>query len=310
MRIAVIGAGGVGGYFGARLSAAGLDVTLVARGEHARALKERGITIESTEGQEHVALPKVQLFEALEGSFDVVFVAVKWPALEAVCAELQRVLAPHGVVVPLLNGLDSEDFVARYVGAQRTLAAVAYMSSGILGPGRIYAHGNTRAGLAPYRPGQTEVLEAVARCVEQAQIPVRRHEDHLTMLWEKMVWNAPFNAICALTDKRAGDVLLHAEGCVRDAMREVIAVARAEGAQLSESMIDVMLELTRREFPLTEPSMLQDVRAGRPTEVDILQGAVVSRAERHGLAVPVLRSLAQLMRARSAEAQAPSASAG
>jgi 2-dehydropantoate 2-reductase len=300
MKIVVIGAGGVGGYFGARLSAAGEDVTIVARGEHARVLRERGLIIDTPKGEELVRLPRVHALEELEGHFDVVLLAVKWPALEAVCEQVPLFLAPHGVVVPLLNGLDSEDVVARYVGAQRTLAAVAYMSSGLVEPGRIYAHGNTRAGLAPYRPGQDADVEALASRLDRAGIPVRRHQDHLTMLWEKMVWNAPFNAICALTGKPAGQVVERAEALVRAAMREVIAVARADGAQLSDVMVDLMLQLTRMEYPLTEPSMLQDVRAGRATEVDILQGAVVERADRHGVDVPVLRTLATLVRTLTA----------
>jgi 2-dehydropantoate 2-reductase len=300
MRILVIGAGGVGGYFAARLTKAGEDVTVVARGEHGRALREKGLFIEGPSNEEHVPLPKVGELTELTGPYDLVLLAVKWPALEAACDELQRLLAPHGIVAPLLNGLDSEHVVARYVGAQRTLAAVAYMSSGILAPGRIYAHGNTRAGLAPYRPGQEAALESLASALERAGIPVRRHADALTMLWEKMVWNAPFNAICALTQKRAGEALSQAEELVRGAMREVIAVARADGAQLADVMIDVMIQVTRIEYPRTEPSMLQDVRAKRATEVDILQGAVVERGKRHGVDVPIMQTLASLVRALSA----------
>jgi 2-dehydropantoate 2-reductase len=255
---------------------------------------------------ETVLLPSVFLSaEELKPGFDTVFLAVKWPALEEACAELQRVLSPHGVVIPLLNGLESEDVVASFVGAQRTLAGVAYMSSGLLGPGRIYAHGNTRAGLSAYRPGQEADLERVTRALEQAGIPVRRHENYRGMLWEKMLWNAPFNAVCALTGQRAGAVLEHGEGVVRAAMQEVIAVARAEGVELNESLIDGMVQLTRSEFPLTEPSMLQDLRAGRTTEVEILQAAVVRRARESGVHTPVLNTLASLVKAH-----APSGVAG
>jgi 2-dehydropantoate 2-reductase len=297
--------------FAARLAQAGADLTLAARGEHGRRLREVGLLIE-THGAargsnaekeptlESVRFGRVLPTEDLEPGFDVVFLAVKWQALEQACEELPRVLAPHGVVVPLLNGLDSEDVVATFVGAQRTLAAVAYMSSGLMGPGRIYVHGNTRAGLAPYRPGQEAELAQVAGWLERAGIPVRRHAEYKTMLWEKMVWNAPFNAICALTQKSAGEALEHCEELVRGAMGEVIRAARADGAQLPDVMVDAMLMLTRSEYPRTEPSMLQDVRAGRATEVEILQGAVVRRAVEHGVEVPVMRTLLSLMRGRSA----------
>lgn len=300
MRFLVIGAGGVGGYFAARLAHAAADVTVVARGEHGRVLREDGLTIEGGPATEHIKLPKVGEIAEISGRFDAIFLAVKWPGLEMACDELPRLLAPHGVVLPLLNGLDSEEVVARYVGAQRTLAAVAYMSSGILAPGRIYAHGNTRAALACFRPGQEVELERVAAALERAGIPVRRHHDFRSMLWEKMVWNAPFNAICGLADKPAGQVLTLCEELVRTAMQEVIQVGKADGAMLADVMVDLMVQLTRHEYPLTEPSMLQDLRAKRATEVDILQGAVVARAEKHGVDVPVLRALRDLVRARSA----------
>jgi len=303
MRVLVIGAGGVGGFFSARFSRTDVDLTVLARGEHGRALREHGLTLEAGPELETFHFPSVSLTpEGLSPGFDVVFLAVKWPALEEACAELQRVLSPHGVVIPLLNGLDSEEVVARFVGAQRTLAGVAYMSSGLLAPGRIYAHGNTRAALAPYRPGQEEDVGRVARLLEQAGIPVRRYDDHRAMLWEKMLWNAPFNAVCALTGQRAGPVLARCEGVVRAVMSEVIAVAAAEGVMLDPASIESMLALTRNAFPLTEPSMLQDVRAGRATEVEILQRAVVRRAGAHGVPVPVLDTLACLIEARESSA--------
>src|SRR5689334_8762493 len=105
MRVLVIGAGGVGGFFSARLAASGVDLTVVARGEHGRLLREAGLVIESSPTMETIPLPRVCFATAdLKPAFDVVFLAVKWPALEEACAELQRILAPDGVVIPLLNG--------------------------------------------------------------------------------------------------------------------------------------------------------------------------------------------------------------
>jgi 2-dehydropantoate 2-reductase len=297
MRILVVGAGAVGGYLGARLAEADEDVTFVARGEHAHVLAERGLLVRGRQGDERTRPLRVSSATSLKGPFDVVLVAVKWPNLDEACDELARLLAPHGVVLPFLNGLDSEEVVSRYVGAQRTLAAVAYMSSGLTAPGELYTHGNTRIGIAPYRPGQGEVVQELGRRFEKAGVPTRLAEDATTMLWEKMVWNAPFNAVCALTGKRAAAALAAAPSLIEEAMAEVLRVARAEGAHLPDAFIPVMLHLTRTEYPDTEPSMLQDVRAGRPTEVDILQGAVVERGARAGIDTPVLRTLAALVRA-------------
>jgi 2-dehydropantoate 2-reductase len=299
MRFLVIGAGGVGGYVGARLVMAGEDVTIVARGAHGAALREHGLTMRLTSGAERVPLPNVLEARDLRGQFDAVLVAVKWPALPEACDELARVLTPDGVVLPLLNGLSSEDVVASYVGAQRTIAAVAYMSSGILAAGEIYVHGNARLGLSAYRPGQEDWVQKLARAFDKAALPVRVHADYRTMLWEKMVWNAPFNAICALARKASGPVVASQPELVRAAMLEVISVARADGANLPDMMADVMLQVTKKEYAETEPSMLQDMRAGRTTEVDILQGAVAERAEALGVAAPIMKTLAALIRAAS-----------
>ncbi|MEY4509343.1 MAG: hypothetical protein RLZZ450_1465 [Pseudomonadota bacterium] len=298
MRTLVIGAGGVGGYLSARLAQANNDVTIAARGAHGRALQERGLTLHTSKGSEHIVLPRVVAsVDSLREQFDLVLVAVKWSGLEQALDPLPNLLAPYGVVVPLLNGLTSEDVVARYVGAQRTLAGVAYMSAGILEPGAIYETGNTRVGLAAYRPGQDADLERVGALLSRASIPVQQQPDYMTMLWQKMVWNAPFNGICALARRPAGACVELMEPLIKRAMLEVIAVARAEGVVIPEQFADFMLGTTREQFALTEPSMLQDLRAGRATEVDILQGEVVLRAQKLGVDVPVLSTLAALMRA-------------
>lgn len=300
MRFLVIGAGGVGGYLGARLLLSGADVTFVARGAHARALREAGLLIRGPRGDERVQLTQVAEARALTGQFDVALLAVKWPGLPEACDELPRLLAPEGVALPLLNGLSSEEVVASYVGAQRTIAAVAYMSAGLLEPGEIYVHGNSRLGLSAYRAGQDAWVQKLAKLFSEAEVPVRVHPEYRSMLWEKMIWNAPFNAICALTRKNAGQVLEREPELVREAMREVIAVARAEGVQIPDMMVDVMLQVSRNEYPKTEPSMLQDVRAGRATEVDILQGAVAERGRQLGVETPVMRALAALVRGLTA----------
>jgi 2-dehydropantoate 2-reductase len=297
MRIVTIGAGGVGGYLSARLAAAGHDITVVARGEHGRALATRGLSIDGPNGEETITLPRVVAdLATLEGRFDLLLLAVKWPELETVCDALPNLITPNGLVAPLLNGLTSEDVVSHYVGAQRTLAAVAYMSAGITEPGRIYVHGHTRVGFAPYRPGQEPAVAELAAMFERAGVPAQQSDDHRAMLWQKMVWNAPFNGICALTRKPAGVCADQLEPLVRRAMNEVIAVARADGISLPSQLVDAMISGTRRDFPRTEPSMLQDIRRGRPTEVEILQGEVVRRAEHLGVEVPVLSTLAGLIR--------------
>lgn len=307
MKTLVIGAGGVGGWFGAQLARAGVDVTIAARGAHGRALAEQGLALHTDSAGEVERVRFAHVVSAtaeLQERFELVLIAVKWPELEAACDPLPNLLRYDGVVVPLLNGLTSEDVVARYVGAQRTVAGVAYMSGGLLEPGSIYVHGNARLSLAPYRPGQDGEVERIAALFSHAGVPVQQSPDYRAMLWQKMVWNAPFNGICALTQKNAGACAEQLTELVKRAMLEVIAVARAEGVALPDQLADVMLRVTREESPLTEPSMLQDVKKGRPTEVEVLQGEVVRRAAALGIDVPVLATVADLIRCLTGAPQA------
>jgi 2-dehydropantoate 2-reductase len=117
------------------------------------------------------------------------------------------------------------------------------------------------------------------------------------VLWTKLLWNAPFNAVCALTRKNAGQVLAvpELEALVRDAMREIAAVARAESVTIDDATIDATIAATKTKFSGSEPSMLQDVEAGRETEARALQGAVVERGTLHGISTPVHRALLALV---------------
>ncbi|MDB4988009.1 MAG: hypothetical protein JWN04_3187 [Myxococcaceae bacterium] len=304
MKTLVIGAGGVGGCIGAALAEAGFDVTIAARGEHGRIVREHGLTIRTGTTERRVRFTNVvAAADSLQQRFELVLLAVKWPELESACDALPNLIAVDGVVVPLLNGLSSEDVVMTYVGAQRTVSGVAYMSAGLIEPGAIYVNGRPRVGLAPYRPGQDAEVARIEALFTKAQLPVQLSADYRAMLWQKMVWNAPFNGICALSQRSAGACLEQMEPLLRRAMLEVLAVARAEDVLLPDQLVDALLEVTRSEYALTEPSMLQDVRKGRPTEVDILQGEVVRRAARLGIDVPVLGTLATLVRGLT---QAPS----
>jgi 2-dehydropantoate 2-reductase len=301
MRSLVIGAGGVGGVIAQRLAEHGCDVRVVARGAHGDAIARRGLVVRSPAGERRAALHVLSAEHVADHSVDVAFVCVKWPELPSALAELARVLVPDGVVVPLLNGLDAEDLTAQYVGAQRTIAGVAYMSAGIAEPGVIYEHGHSKLGFAAYRPGQERSVAELVAMACDAGLAAQAHEDAAAMLWSKMVWNAPFNAICALANLNAGAVVVQDADLVKQAMREVIAVARAHGVALPDLLVDGMLHVTRSEFPDTVPSMLQDVRRGRPTEIDILAGRVAELGAARAVPTPVLSTLASLVRMRTAE---------
>jgi 2-dehydropantoate 2-reductase len=298
MKILIVGAGAVGGTFGAKLVSGGHEVAFVARGEHGRILREQGLSLEAPEGGINARGPVFESVEAAVGfGADVALVAVKWPSLEEVAAGTAAALAPGGVAIPLLNGLDVEERLAESIGAERVVGGVAQLAAALVAPGQIRLRAGGMITLAPFVPAQRELVEHIAATFS-ACFPCHAEPDLHRVRWQKLLWNAPFNAICALTRRRAGEVLALPEldALVRQVMREVLSVARAEGVVLEDSAMDAMIAITHGLFANTEPSMLQDVLAGRETETDQLQGAVVARAERHGVPTPALVTLHALLR--------------
>lgn len=292
-----MGTGAVGGWFGAKLALGGHSVTFVARREHGAAIAERGLIVETPDG-ELVARGSVidDVARARGQDFDLALVAVKAAALAEVAPETGAALSPQGIAIPLQNGLDSERELAAVIGAEHVVGGVAQLAAALVTPGRVRVRAGGMMTLAPLSAEGLERVQTLARELDQS-FPCVAEADLGRVLWTKLLWNAPFNGICALTRKNAGDVLAvpALEALVRDAMKEIVLVAQSEGIDLGEHAVDAMLAITRGMFSDTEPSMLQDILAGRATETDTLQGAVVLRGERHGLPTPIHRTLHALL---------------
>lgn len=297
MKVLIVGTGAVGGWFGAKLAKGGHSVTFVARREHGAAIRERGLIVEAPEG-EIVATGAVidDVAQARGGGYDLALVAVKASSLFEVAPGTGAALAERGIAIPLLNGLDSERQLASVIGSEHVIGGVAQLAASLVTPGRVRVRAGGMMTLAPLAPEQLERTRALASELDRS-FPCAAEEDLGRVLWTKLLWNAPFNGVCALTRKNAGDVLAvpALESLVRDAMKEIVLVAQSEGVTLGEHAIDAMLAITRGMFSETEPSMLQDVLAGRTTETDALQGAVVERGERHGVPTPIHRTLNALL---------------
>jgi 2-dehydropantoate 2-reductase len=298
MKILVVGAGAVGGYFGTKLALAGHDVRFVARGAHGRALGERGIRVEVGSETLRVEVPIVSDVSGARGmEADVALVTVKAASLHDVANGLGAALAEGGAAVSLLNGLDAPEILAGVLGRERVVGGVAQVAARIVEPGVIGVDAPGRVLLAPLIPEKLPLAKRLAEEFSRAGFACDAKSDLARVLWTKLLWNAPFNAICALTDQSAGQVLERPEleRLVRDAMTELSRVAAAEGVELDARMIDKTIDATRTQFAGSIPSMLQDVRAGRETEANALQGAVVERGLRHHVETPIHRTLLALV---------------
>jgi 2-dehydropantoate 2-reductase len=289
MRVLVVGAGSVGGYFGGLLGRSGHDVALVARGEHARAIRDSGLAVETPSGEVRLRAPVIEPLAAARGfGAEVAIVAVKARDLAGVLGDLAAALDPDGVAVSLLNGLDSEHELARVLDPERVFGGKVMIAAGRIAPGRLYVRAGGEMLLAPLAASSLERARELAQAFSRA-FPCTVHPDLAWVLYRKLLWNAPFSALSAITGRPAGEVLAipALERVVRAAMAEVLSVARAEGVDLGPEDAEAMVRATRDVFGATTPSMLQDLGAGQPTEADSIQGAVVERGARNGIPTPV-----------------------
>ncbi|MGD9511211.1 MAG: 2-dehydropantoate 2-reductase [Geminicoccaceae bacterium] len=290
MRIAVLGAGGVGGYFGARLAASGNDVTFIARGAHAQAMREHGLQVLSPLGD--LRLQPVKLHEDWRGTglVDLVLVAVKMYDLEAAAAQLKPLLAADTAVVPFQNGVEAQAILERVLGKRYVCGGTAYIAAAIERPG-VIRHTGKGARLVfgePY-PTQSWRLETLEAACRGAGIDCLLAPDIAVEVWRKFIFLAPFAGITCFARTSIGAVREDPAlwGRFRSLVEEATAVARASGVALPEGEEEQRLELARKLPTEMRSSMLHDLEAGKRLELDWLTGAVVRLGAEHGVATPV-----------------------
>ncbi len=298
MRVAVVGAGAIGGLVGGRLAGAGHEVWLIhRRPEMVDALRSGGLLLEDDSG-EH-AVPVRATADAREaGMVDLVVVLVKTPQTHDAALAARPLVGEDTVVLTLQNGLGNREILGQAVGEERVLAGITYAGAAVLAPGRVRetAPGATVIGEKDGR--STERVERLARAFTEAGLPTTVAPHIETALWAKLVINASLNATCAISGANPSQLLGIPEACawLRLAAQEVAAVARAGGVELPFSDAGERVIQHCRTIGASKPSMLQDVEQGRWTEVDAINGAVVRAGERLNVPTPYNRALALLVR--------------
>ncbi len=301
MRIAVVGAGAVGGYFGARLAAAGADVRFVARGAHGAALRRTGLKLRSALGDLHLHPVRVSApGEPADRPADLVLVAVKMYDLEEAAPAVAALCGPATLVVPIQNGVEAADILAARLARARLAPAVAYIGAHLETPGVIRHVGTTaRLVFGPVQGEPEPALEALAAACRRAAIDHELSRAMPVELWRKFVFLAPFAAITTRYRLSAGalreDPLAWMR--LRALVAEAVAVGRARGVPLPEDLVEERLELIRNLPAGMRSSMAVDFEAGRPLELDWLVGAVVRLGEAAGVPVPESRAVLEELRA-------------
>jgi 2-dehydropantoate 2-reductase len=289
MRIAVIGAGGVGAYFGGRLAVSGNDVTLIARGRHLDAIREQCLRVRSVHGDFTVAVPATD-DPAQVGPCDAVLFCVKSYDTEAAAALLHPLLDEETAVISLQNGIDNEEKIAALIGANHVVGGAAFIFSAIAEPGVVvHTGGPAKIVFGELDGVRSQRVERLLMACREAGIDADIPADIRVVLWTKFAFICATAGLTSAVRLPLGDIRTCPESrqLFRRILVEVVALARAEGVLLSDGVIDQQLGFAERLEPGSYSSLHHDLVNRRRMELEALQGTVVRRAAEHGVLAPV-----------------------
>ncbi|MBS1240561.1 MAG: panE [Proteobacteria bacterium] len=303
MKVVILGAGAMGCLYGAAFHRAGCDVTLVdVNAEHIAAINAKGLDLETRAGRELLPLP-ARLPEKAEGIADLVLVFTKVFHTDAALQGAKHLIGPETHVLTLQNGLGNAERIAAHIAPDRVLVGIASLPADLVAPGRVRSMGEGGSRLFPAFGGDPgfagEVADLLTKGGLNAALEPRIHET----IWEKAIFNAAMNPLCALTRKTPGFFLdkPEARAMIHAVVEEGVAAANANGFAISSEPIHALTLVSMTDHADHEASMLQDVKAGRRTEVDSINGAIVEAAKRAGVEAPVTETLWRLVKLEEAK---------
>lgn len=292
MKIAIVGAGAVGSYYGARLAKAGVPVILLARGATFQQLKDHDVIVKSYTGDFSARVPVTDSIKGLKRPATIIL-AVKCYDTDSVIEQIWPAVSKGTLLLSLQNGVENETKLARAFGAEKVAGAVCYIGAEVTAPGVVVhsARGSVAFGEMDGRP--TDRIQKIYNAFAKAGIPSTLSQNILGDLWTKLAWNSAFNQVCAVARVTVGQALDSPEHTsqMKEVMAEVMAVAKASGVKLDPQMIEKSLELSRNELRAVRPSMLQDLEKGRRLEHDAFGGFIMREGKRLGIPVPANNGL-------------------
>ena len=293
MRIAVMGAGSIGSYFGGMLARSGNRVALIARGEHLASILEQGLRIQTDTGL--LTIPCGENLSATDNPADVcpvdlALLTVKTYQNDAAIPAMLPMLGPQSVVLCLQNGIDSYLSAAEQVGTERVLPGAAYIEASRLGPGLVKQSGSVvRIAFGEPDGSDSERVRLIEHTLAGAGISARSTSDIRATLWTKFLFIATMAGVTSLSRETMAQLMPRPEWkkVVVACMREIEGVARADGIALEPDIVQKTIAYIEGDLEDMHASMHADIMAGRPLELEALNGAVVRAGERLGLPTPI-----------------------
>lgn len=300
MKIAVFGAGGVGGYFGGRLAAAGVEVGMIARGAHLAAIRGQGLAIKSPLG-DAVLHPKASEDPADIGPSDVVLFCVKLYDVESAAARLGPLLKPDTAVISLQNGVDAEDRLAKIIGPAHVAGGVAQISATIDAPGVIRHHARFARFVFAERDGRmsARLERLLAACKAATGMVADIVPDIDKAVWEKFIMLASIAAVNGVTRLPLGKIVGDPDmsALLLGAMLEIEAVARARGVKVADDAARAAFKTAQAMPADMKASLLFDLEKGNRIEIEGLSGAVARLGEAAGVPTPIHRTVYAALKA-------------
>lgn len=285
MRIAIMGAGAIGCYFGAILARAGHQVTFIGRPIHVDAINRDGVLLEMQGTRTFVPAHASTEASAVAGA-EVVLVCVKSADTESAGRAMSAYLDPGAVILCLQNGVDNAERLQTMLG-RPVIPTVVYVGTGMEGPGHVKHHGRGELLI-----GRSSASLGIAKLFDGTAIEASVRDDIDKVLWSKLVTNCAYNALSAVAQIAYGPMMA-VDGCkevVTDVVGECLAVAKACGVALNDLTADKIISLAAT-MPNQRSSTAQDLARGKATEIDYLNGHVVRKGAEHGIPTPVNRVL-------------------
>ena len=303
MKILILGAGAMGCLYGAAFHRAGCEVVFVDVSQpHIDAINAHGLELETRAGTEHLPIP-ARRPEQIDAPVDLVVVFTKTFHTDAALAGIEAAIGPHTWLLSLQNGLGNDRRLAAHAAEERIMVGSSSLPSDLVGPGKVRSHGEGGSKLYPAFGGDPAFAREVCDLLTNGGLPAALEPDIHGAIWSKAIFNATMNPLCALTRRTPGFLGAHEESraLIRALVDEGVAVANASGIAIPAQPIHDLTQVSVTDHADHEASMLQDVKAGRRTEVDAINGAIVEAARAAGVAAPLTETLWRLVKLEEAK---------
>jgi len=306
MKIAIMGTGGVGGYYGGLLAKTGQDVMFIARGVHLASIREKGLQVKSVHGDFTISSAKATDNPAEVGPVDLIMVVTKTYHTDEAAQVIQPMVGPNTTVVSFQNGVDAADRIGAVIGMEHLIGGATWLSAAVEAPGVVGQYSQfRRIALGEFNGQTTPRLQAVFDALNATGATVELSDNILKVLWTKFVFIASVSALGSLTRVTFGEYrnVPESRAVLVEALKEVEAVARAQGVALDADVVDKTLAFIDGSAPNIKPSMQRDVEAGRVSELESMLGVVVQMGEHLGVPTPVMRFAYAMLKPGQLKAQ-------